>query len=493
MLKKFIYKTLGVIISVGIGIPLVFFVLVYNGFFGKVPSNDDVKSIINMEATLVYDVQGKVIGKYYIQDRTPISLENVPQDLINALIATEDKRFYDHGGIDVRSLLRVAVKSVLMQQSSSGGGSTITLQLAKNLFPRKSYNFLYYPINKSKEAIIASRIEKHYSKDEILELYLNTVSFGEDVYGIEAASLRYFNRHASNLTTEQAATLVGMLKATTYYNPASNPETSLSRRNVVLTLMVNGDYLEPERAEKLKKKDLGLDYQPPRKQTGAYLMASLRKKLNLFIDDYNNKHEIPLNLMKDGLRVYTTIDKTMQQYAEVAMEEHMISLQKLFDKHWYDLDLWKKHTKLLDREIKKNQNSRTPAQMQERREMLVYGAEKPEIKEMSPIDSIKFYLQQLQAGFVALDPYSGGLKAWVGGIDHQFFPYDHIETRAKRQVGSTFKPIVYATALQNGISPCNYYKAKKVAYDVQDGEWSPSNDDADYEGKYTMEGALEES
>ena len=493
MVKRLIFKLLGIVVTLAIGLPLIFFVLVYNDFFGKVPGDEEIKNIRNLEASMVYDVKGEAMGKFYIQDRTLVGMSDISPFLVQALVATEDKRFYSHHGIDFRSLLRVAVKTVIMQKSSAGGGSTITLQLAKNLFPRNAYKFLYYAKNKTRESIVAHRIEAYYTKEEILTLYLNTVSFGEDVYGVESAAQRFFNCSAAALKKEQAAVLVGMLKATTSYNPILHPEASLARRNIVLAQMVKSADLPQDEADSLSLLALEVDYQPGTMAMAQYVMAQVRQKLEAFIKDYNSRNENNLNMLTDGLKIYTTVDKQLQLYAEAAMEEHMLKLQKTFDKHWYDQDLWSKHKKLLDREIKKVANGRTPRQMQEKNDIYMYKPDEPGFAEMSPIDSVKYYLQQLQAGFLAIEPRNGAIRTWVGGIDFQFFPYDHVNYSAKRQVGSTFKPIVYAAALENGISPCNYYKAEQAAYNEQGEAWTPANDDAEYEGKYTMEGALEGS
>lgn len=493
MIKRLIIKVLGVIVTLGVALPLILFLLVYNGFFGTVPGEDEIRNIENLEASIVYDTNGEPLGKFYIQDRTLVGINEISPFLIKALIATEDKRFYSHHGTDFRSLLRVAVKTVLLQKSSSGGGSTITLQLAKNLFPRNSYKFLYYPINKIREAIVAYRMEEYYSKDKILVLYLNTVSFGEDVYGVESASQRFFNSSAMGLRPEQAAVLVGILKATTSYNPVLHPEASLLRRNVVLAQMVKAEALSEEEEDSLSALVIGIDYQAKSKELAPYLLAQVRQKLGRFVEDYNSKNEAKINMLTDGLKIYTTVDKQLQEYAEAAMLEHMVKLQEVFDRHWYENDLWSKHQKLLNREIKKVANGRTPLEMQQKRQIYIYQPKEDGFVKMSPIDSIKYYLQQLQAGFIAIQAQNGAVKTWVGGIDFQFFPYDHVNYSAKRQVGSTFKPIVYAAAIEKGISPCNYYKAEQASYNEKGEEWTPANDDARYEGKYTMEGALEGS
>jgi len=492
MIKRIFIKIFSLGFTLAVLLPIIFFTLIYNGFFGSLPGVGEIENIKNIEATIVYDKNGTILGKYYLQDRTVVGLDEITPFLLKALVATEDRRFYSHHGIDFRSLMRVVVKSFILQ-GSSGGGSTITLQLAKNLFPRIPYKFLYYPINKTREAIIAYRIEKIYSKEEILSLYLNTVSFGEDVYGVESASQRFFNKSAMNLAPEQAAVLVGMLKATTSYNPVLHPEASRKRRNIVISQMAVAEKISNQVADSIAVLPLNVDYQPRNREVAAYFQALVRKRLNAFVADYNKNHDDKLNLLTDGLRVYTTVDRAMQVYAEEAMNAHMIKLQEIFDEHWFDQELWKKHGKLLDREVKKIADGRTPLELQAKKQKFTHNLTGPGFKRMSAIDSIKYYLQQLQAGFLAIQPTSGAIRVWVGGIDYQFFPYDHVNYRAKRQVGSTFKPLVYAAAMEAGISPCSYYDAEQASYQVKEGEWSPANDDANYEGRYSMEGALENS
>lgn len=492
MIKRTFLKILRIGISLAVFLPIIFFSLIYNGFFGSLPGLVEIEHIENIQASIVYDKKGAVLGKYYIQDRTVVGLDEISPFLIQALVATEDKRFYSHHGIDFRSLMRVMVKSIILQ-GSSGGGSTITLQLAKNLFPRQSYKFLYYPINKTREAIIAYRIEEIYAKEEILSLYLNTVSFGEDVYGVESASQRFFNKSAIDLWDDQAAILVGMLKATTSYNPVLHPEASKRRRNIVLSQVANAENISTQYADSLSLLTLHIDYQPRNKEVASYFLAQVKKRLSAFVQDYNSNHDNNLNLLTDGLKIYTTVDREMQVYAETAMNQHMIRLQDIFDRHWFDQELWNKHGKLLDREVKKIANGRTPLELQEKKQKFTHDLTGPGFKKMSAIDSVKYYLQQLQAGFLAIQPGLGAIRTWVGGIDYQFYPYDHVNYSAKRQVGSTFKPLVYAAALEAGISPCLYYDAEQASYQVKEGEWTPANDDANYEGKYSMEGALEQS
>lgn len=491
-MKKLLFKILSfLVLAVVIG-PIVFFFMVLKGFFGPLPSDDELHTIKHLEASVVVDVNNKQIGKFYVQDRSPIPYDDISSKLINGLIATEDQRFFEHQGIDLRSLGRVVVKTILLQKGSSGGGSTLTQQLVKNLYPRKKYKAFYYPINKLRELITAYNLEQIYSKEELLELYLNTVSFGEDVYGIESASKRYFNTSAKNLNQQQAAVLVGMLKATTSYNPVRHPEASLKRRNLVLAQMVKQDMLTQDECDSLQKLELIVDYQKPNGTLAPYFLATIKKKVTLFLEEYNGEHDTELSLSKSGIKIYSTLDATMQQYAEQAMSTHMQKLQALFDKHWNGT-LWTKNQKLLQKELDKVANTRSNAELKEASEMRVFDWPSSTTVSMSPLDSLKHHLEQLQAGFLAMQPNDGAIKAWVGGINYTYFPYDHVSENAKRQVGSTFKPLVYATALENNVSPCTYFKAEQQSFEVKEGEWTTSNDHGNYEGKYSMEGALEES
>lgn len=471
---------------------IVFFFMVLKGFFGPLPGTKELSEIAHAEASLVYDAHGKGIGRYYIQDRDPVTINQISPFLIKALIATEDQRFYTHQGIDLRSLARVIVKSIFLQKSSSGGGSTLTQQLVKNLYPRKKYGAFYYPVNKTRELITAYRLEQLYSKTEILELYLNTVSFGEDVYGVESAAQRYFNTSAKALNQQQSATLVGMLKATTSYNPVRHPQAARQRRNVVLMQMVKQEFIDKASYDLLSKLPMITNYQKPNMSVAPYFLVAVKRRLKAFIKSYNAEHHTRLSLRKSGLKIYTTLDVEMQKYAEQAANNHMATLQLLFDKHWND-SFWNSHTTILDKEVAKIKHGRTPQELSSAREMQVYGLPEPKWVRMSPMDSLKYHLKQLQAGFLAMNPNDGAIKAWVGGLDFSFYPYDHVAPTAKRQVGSTFKPIVYATALEKGISPCTYFKAAQKSFSTDQGEWQVSNDHGNYQGKYSMKGALEES
>ena len=491
----------------GIGASTVIFIfglwfLVFLGAFGKIPSASDLKNVHNHTASEIYSVDGKLLGKYYIENRINVTYEEISPYIINALIATEDARFFEHSGIDLRSWARVFVKTILMRKQSAGGGSTLSQQLAKNLFPREKYKMLTVPIIKIKEMIIAKRLERIYSKDELINLYLNTVPFGSNMFGVQVAAGQLFNATAKDIDIQNAAVLVGMLKANTTYNPVKNPERSLFRRNTVLSQMQKYDYISTETFDSLKALPLEVDYRRESNNEGlaTYLREQLRHELHDVIQDYQKPDGTPYNIYTDGLKIYTTLHSKMQDYAEQAVGEQMKALQKKFDKHWKKRKPWGKDEVIrkemqesvrykslkskgfTDQEIDTIFN--TPINM------TVFTWEGDELKKMSPLDSIKYYYTLLNAGFLVMEPKTGAIRAWVGGIDHQYFKYDHV--KSARQVGSVFKPIVYANALRSGIEPCEYIPNEQVIY-AQYEDWSPRNADGVYGGVYSMEGGLTRS
>lgn len=491
---------MSLVIIMGLG----FYYSVLYGAFGDIPSEDDLRNIQNAVATEVYAADGALLGKYYLENRTIVKFMEISPAVINALIATEDARFFRHEGIDTRSMFRVLVKSILLGDDSSGGGSTISQQLIKNLFPRQEHGMFTMPVNKTREAIIARRLEKIYNKNDVLTLYLNTVPFGEDVYGIDAAANRYFSKTPAKLEPEQAATLIGMLKAPTTYNPRRNPEKSLARRNVVLDQMAKYNYLSKSKAEELKKKPMGLNYNRESMSDGLaphfreYLRAEMRNwcKTHLKPDGKN------YNLYTDGLKIYTTLDSKMQSMAENSVAKNMSALQKTFYDHWKGSKPWGTNMEFVNQAKKQSERYqnlkkqgkteaeierifKTPVPMK----VFEWNKDKPGIAEktMSPLDSVIYYQWFLNTGFMVMEANSGQIKAWVGSISHRYFQYDH--TMATRQVGSTFKPIVYAAAIENGITPCTYFANELRTYsDYQN--WTPQNSDGKYGGYYSMEGAL---
>lgn len=470
------------------------------GAFGPLPKKEDLRNITHYLASEVYANDGSLLGRYYFENRSDVSYEQISPSLVQALVATEDERFFEHHGFDLRSWARVAYKSVLLKNRSSGGGSTISQQLAKNLYPREDYGKASLLINKLREVLIAIRLERIYSKEEILEIYLNTVPFSENTYGVKVAAHRFFNVAPEQLSPEQSAVLVGMLKATTSFNPVANPERSMQRRNWVLEQMAKNGYLSPAVADSLQQEPICLEYTPLNTDGGlaTHFREYLRLEMKSILKDLRKPNGMAYNLYTDGLRIHTSIDPDMQQYAEEAMKEHIRELQKSFTKHLNGADPWEVQATY---DLALYNSSRYQRYMEQGLcedeidslfsiplEMTVFSWDKRrEVKRLSPKDSIRYYLGLFNAGFLALDPQTGLVRAWVGGIDHRYFKYDHV--RSKRQVGSTFKPIVYATAIRAGIPPCSYTANVLRTYGQYEN-WQPKNADDKYGGSYSMEGGL---
>lgn len=480
---------------------------VWIGLFGRLPSTNELKNIETANSTEIYTADSVLIGKFFIENRTTISIDNISPHIINALIAVEDKRFLEHSGIDLQSWFRVGYG--LLAREELGGGSTLTQQLAKNLYPRKKY---WVPgvslvINKLRENFISVRLERIYTKQELLNLYLNTVPFGGDVFGISVASRQYFNKKPKDLSVDQAATLVGMLKGTTLYNPVRNPQNAQKRRNVVLMQMVKNGHLTQEEYDKLKDKPVGAKrYNVDSNNAGMgtyfreYLRTDVMPKL---LEKYKKDDEEKYNLYTDGLKIYTTLHSKMQQYAEESVQKHMQDLQKQFDQHWKNYKKEKPwgDDKWILEWVKRSNRWETYKEAGLNEEQALAEFEKPAKMTvfswkkggsdvdttMTPLDSVRYYFCLLNCGFMAMDHRNGYVRAWVGGINFKTFKLDHIKT--SRQVGSTFKPIVYAAALQDSIRPCEYFpnEIKKIV------DWEPHNADERYGGFYSMNGALTRS
>lgn len=498
---KKIFKAFSFLVLAGFTFILSLFLLTWSGMLGSLPDKIDLGEVKNPVASEVYSADSVLLGRYFIQERSDISFSDLPAHTVNALLATEDVRFYEHHGIDYRSLGRVLVKSLFLQDESSGGGSTLTQQLAKNLYPRKKYLFFSLVINKMRELIIATRLENAYNKEELITLYLNTIPFGDNTFGIQAAAQRFFSIPVSDLSIDQSAVLIGMLKATHSYNPRIYPDNSIRRRNTVLAQMVKYQFITTEQADTLRAKPLDLDYNKITHHSGLapYFREYLRAELIAWCEK-NKSDDEAINLYRDGLKIYTTIDSRLQRYAEEAMTKQMASLQKTFSQHWGKQEPWKdtpemidqairqsdryrglKKQKLSEEEIKKAMNEKVPMNI------FTWKGERDTV--MSSVDSIKHYLKFLNAGMLAMDPEQGAIRVWVGGINHHYFQYDHVKESTKRQVGSTFKPIVYAAALEQGAKPCTFISAEKTQYTNMEG-WTPSNTSEDYKMKYSMTGAL---
>ncbi len=483
-----------------------FYLSIYFGFFGKLPSKEELSSLKQAEATQVLDKDGHLIGKYYIYDRQPITYKDLPQHLIDALIATEDVRFYEHDGVDNTSLLRVFFKTILLQDKSSGGGSTITLQLAKNLFGRKKYRLFSTVINKLKESFIAKRIEDIYSKEEILTLYFNTVPFSDNTYGIESASRKFFNKSTYQLTLSEAATLIGTLKANHSYNPRLFRERSQLRRDVVLQQMVKYQYISPHRSNQAMSHPITLDYQYFNHDLGLapYFREEVKKELSQILEKYKKPDSTLYDIYNDGLIVHTTLDYKMQSLAEEAMKEHMPVLQEQYEKSYGTDAPWKNDQALVQNAIKNltiynvyKEQGLTETQIEDslsiKKNLELFEWNNNITQKASSLDSIQHYLKFLNTGMIAIEPTTGAVKVYIGGIDYRYFKYDHV-SQSERQVGSTFKPFVYTAAIENGMKPCSYFSTKEITY-TNLKNWTPKNASIqnDPHLNFTLEKALSNS
>jgi penicillin-binding protein 1A len=479
-----------------------FYFCVVGGLFGKIPNDIDLQNLKNYQASEIYSSDGIILGRYFVENRSEAKFEEIPKELINALVATEDSRFYLHTGVDSRSLMRVLFKSIILRQGK-GGGSTLSQQLAKNIYGRKKYGFLTMPVNKVREAIIANKLEKLYTKNEILLLYLNTVSFGEETYGIKTGSQRFFGKDPQYLKLEESAVLIGMLKAPFLYNPHKKPLRSTQRRNVVLYQMLQNKFITEKKYKELIKKDIVLNYKKIDNINGstAYIREKLRLELEEWIKDKKKPDGSEYNLYTDGLKILTSIHSKTQKYAEQACMEQLRAMQPLLHKDLRANGFYKKNQKLIGQEIKNSyryqqlknkgyEHADIINELVKKDSIYMYSHWGSKERYMSPMDSIYESLITLKMAFMAVNPKNGDVLAWVGGPDYKTFQYDHVT--AKRQVGSIFKPIVYLEALQNGRQACDFVPNQKVTYTQYDN-WSPENADHNYEGKYSLKGALANS
>lgn len=483
-------------------LPVLLYLAVAQGTFGQIPSDKELQAIKSYQASEVYSSDSVLLGRYFVENRSDASYEQVNKVVFDAIIATEDARFYEHKGVDTRSLLRVLVKTLILGEGT-GGGSTLSQQLVKNLFGRKRYGWLTMPVNKIKEGIIANKLEKLYNKKEILMLYVNTVSFGEDTYGIKTACQRFFSTSPQKIKVEQAAVLAGMLKAPTAYNPRKNPEKSLQRRNVVLGQMQKYGYLTEAEALELQELPITLKYNRMNTADGLapHFREMIKSQLENWLKDHPKSDGTAYDLYTDGLKIYTTIHSRLQKYAEAAAKEHLGRIQPVLQRDLRANGFFKQNYGLIlegvrksaryaqleedglsDKEILKE--LRKPIQMT----MFTQWGEKE--MTLSPIDSVRLTISSLQVGFLVLNPKNGYVLAWVGSPDFKHFQYDHVT--AQRQVGSVFKPIVYAKSLQDGTSPCEFISNQKITYTQYDN-WSPKNSEDKYTGNYSLVGALANS
>ncbi len=539
--RTYLYWFWGIVVAI-----FVFFILLFwmisRGYMGFMPTFEDLENPNNNVASEVYSTDKALLGTYYIQNRTFVNFDELSPNIVNALIATEDIRFTKHPGIDVRGLARVLLKTIMLGNESAGGGSTITQQLAKNLFPRDTVTYdstiargINLVMAKFKEWVTAVKLERNYTKEEILVMYLNTVPFGSQSYGIKAAAQTFFNKSPHSLKAEEAAILVGVLKAPSWYSPVRNTARALKRRNVVLSQMEKYNYISEARYDSIVKLPIELDYKVQNHNVGpaTYFRAHLRNLMNAerprrknyasyysFMEDsvewernplygWCNKNAKPdgepYNLFRDGLKIYTTLDSRMQKYAEQAIAEHLgKELQQDFfeenegrEKAPFSNDLEMGQVE----ELLKNAMRRTDRYWHLARrdlpedsilavfntpvEMKVFSWDGEKDTTMTPLDSIKYYKHFLRAGFMSMNPRTGHVKAYVGGIGFKHFKFDHV-AKAKRQVGSTMKPFVYTLAMQEGHTPCDRVPNVPTTFYINDTTWTPKNSAGleEYLGKY---------
>ncbi len=465
-----------------------FIASVYYGVFGHLHTTEELQEFQNQTATLVLSEEGLLIGKFFAENRTNITYKQLPKHLVNALVATEDARYFEHEGVDSRSLLRVLFKTILSNKKSSGGGSTINQQLAKNMYGRKKYGLLTMLVNKTKEAFLANRLESIYSKEEILTLYLNTVPFGENVLGIEAASRRYFNKSIHKTNIEEAAVLIGMLKANTYYNPRIYPENAIRRRNVVLSQMEKYNYLQATIIDSLQQLPLKLDYANLESEGPAnYFLIQVKDDVNKILKSYNAAKNTDYTIEKSGLTITTTLNLSLQKQALKAYKSHLGVMQIRLRKQYKSGNHRKTLNRLVTKELQRLKLTKNANQKQQRELFDWKGFYTDSI---SVRDSLRHSLTLLHAGLLGLDPQTGSIKTWVGGIDFRTQPYDQIF--AQRQVASTFKPVIYAAALEQGIMPCTYLDNKSLIISDFDN-WQPQNYDKSTGGNYSMAASLAKS
>ena len=509
-------KLFWILFSIGILSFVTIFFAAGFGLLGKMPEFRQLENPKTNLATQIFSADNKVIGKFYYNDnRTPLYYEEIPKNLIDALIATEDERFYDHSGIDLRSTLRAVV-----YLGEKGGASTISQQLARQLFTGvRSRNTLDAVIQKIKEWVIAVQLERRYSKKEILTMYLNLYDFNYNADGLRSAANIYFSKEPSNLLLEESAMLVGMLQNSSLYNPIRRPELVTSRRNIVFQQMLRNEMLTQKEVDSLQQLPLQIQFNPQSHREGlaTYFRAYLRQFMLNWIQDNPKSDGKTYNLYLDGLTIYTTLDSKMQTYAENAVKEHMSNLQDAFFQQntpkWNPtapfLDLTEKEIeRLMDQAMRRSERWR---------KMKLAGRTEDDIKEsfkqktgmkifswegeidtvMSPIDSIRHYKHFLRSGMMSMNPQTGHVKAWVGGINYKHFQFDHV-FQGKRQIGSTFKPFVYASAIdQLKLSPCDsfpdgFYCVEAKKFGAHEA-WCPKNSGDRYTGMRTLKNALANS
>ena len=527
MRKRFIH-ILWALLAGGFVSAIVGFFAIWFGWIGYMPDIEDLQNPINRFATQVYSSDGKVIGTWNLnkENRIVIPYKKMSPYLVQALVATEDERFYEHSGIDFRALGRAIIKRGILGQTNAGGGSTITQQLAKQLYSSTAQSAAQRMLQKPIEWVIAIKLERYYTKEEIIALYLNYFDFLHNAVGIKTAANTYFNKEPKDLTMCEAATLIGLCKNPSLFNPVRYPERAKERRNVVLSQMVKAGYMDRAEYQNYSSEPLTLNFHRTdhKDGTATYLREFLRQymmakrpvrtdypswnKVQFVADSIAwdtdplygwcnknfKKDGSPYNVYSDGLKVFTTIDSRMQKYAEEAVYQHVARyLQPAFDKENKPKPSSPYSDKLTPQQIR-NILNRSITQSERWRTMKAAGCTPEEIKEafrkkiemtvftyhgdidtlMSPLDSIRYYKGFLRSGFMSMDPKTGAVKAYVGGLDYPHFMYDMVSL-GRRQVGSTIKPFLYSLAMENGFTPCDYAPNRQRTYIVGGRPWTPRN------------------
>ncbi|MBK0369764.1 penicillin-binding protein 1A [Flavobacterium agrisoli] len=492
---------------------ITFFLFASWGIFGPMPSFEDLENPDSNLATEIISSDGVVIGKYFQTNRSQLKYSDLPKNLVDALVATEDERFYEHSGIDARGTLRA-----VFTLGTNGGASTLTQQLAKQLFHGEGSKFLPFRIvQKIKEWIIATRLERQYTKNEILAMYCNVYDFGNYAVGVSSAAQTYFSKEPKDLTVDESAILVGMFKNSGLYNPVRNPVGVKNRRNVVLAQMQKAKMISKAEKDSLQSLPITLHFklESHREGTATYFREYLRDYMKKWVAENKKPDGTDYDIYKDGLKIYTTIDSRMQKYAEEAVEAHMANLQEEFfiqskgNKNAPFVNITEKETNRIMMQAMKASNrwyvmkgaDKTDDEIIKsfgvKTKMRVFTWKGERDTVMTPTDSIRYYKHFLQSGLMAMEPQTGSIKAWVGGINYKYFQYDHVGQGA-RQVGSTFKPFVYATAIEElNMSPCD--SIIDAPFTIPVGRhhvtetWTPKNSNNTYVGMVTLKKALANS
>ncbi|WP_113636485.1 transglycosylase domain-containing protein [Nubsella zeaxanthinifaciens] len=481
----------------------IFILMIGLGVFGDIPSFRAIEHPKSNEATEVISEDGKVLGTYFVKNRSNVNYSEISPNVINALIATEDIRFRSHSGIDFKRTFTIFLYALTGKKQ---GGSTITQQLALNLFSEegRAKNFSKRIIQKFQEWIIAIKLERNYTKEEIITMYLNTVDFGNNAYGIKSAARVYFNTTPDKLTIPQAAVLIGLQKGITRYSPTKNPERSLERRNTVMALMVKEGYISQDEFAGEKEKPLNLHFNAASNNDGIapYFRSVLKSEIKKILEErsINKADGTPYDLDRDGLKVYTTINYDMQVYAEEAQKEYMKTLQDQFSKSWKGRNPFRGMEKLIDQGIKRSDRYKAlkledksddeiNADFNTPTKLTIFTWKGNIDTVMKPIDSVKYYKLLLRNAMMAMDPKTGDIKAWVGGINFEHFKYDQVKV-GTRQVGSTAKPFTYAVAIENGYSPCLTVPNEPVTIEGYGKPYTPGNSGTPLPGSITLQKAL---